>query len=428
MQRLDRVLQLACVTRPTPIVVPADGRSVIDGRPRLPTDPHAAKLCEICQGIIHLLVASTFAQEAENPPLEAMWNPAGYQKIWRASPAWVQQLDHQRESLAQWLIEDDRRGVMAIAPRFVPRQIEGEPVPTAQVAGRTDPSSGYAPDAEDRELFRRVRCVVVENPERFREAGKVLDTRYAWRSIKARERKQEARFPAAWRESINAQRADAVIPRASSRNIPYGRLMAAISDLLADQIDFTAMRREERWHRASLVLLVTWLLTDPDAADERLGLTDLESGLWTLKSAPILMPLFRDNAVERDWLSVARAALECFDDQRKTASGGKRDDTGHSLAPSANVLEQNATTAAKAAPNLTAQAVSDPDPFRPIPWFVDAVGIPYQAVRSLVRHEKVRERACKRGRCTKEVSVLDVARERPGDETAIREAAGLLGG
>ncbi|MCL4197712.1 MAG: hypothetical protein KJZ69_09505 [Phycisphaerales bacterium] len=258
-------------------------------------------------------------QVAINPPAAAIWDPDEYYETWKASRDWIGQLEHENARLHDWIVEDARHGERALSPIFAASSICESPE-------RGPGGLVYQPDEHDRRFFTQVRNLIASQPELFRAAGQALDTRYAWRNIRARERAKEARLPEAWRLANDARRMGARIPRASSRNIPYGRVMACVSDLLGERIDFTTMRREERCRRAALVVLVTWLLSDPDAGDPPLGLTDLESKLWLLDSSPVLMPLFRDNAVERDWLALAKAAFECLAD---SAAG---DETGNARA------------------------------------------------------------------------------------------------
>lgn len=131
----------------------------------------------------------------------------------------------------------------------------------------------FRPTPQDAELFDRIREEVTGHPDDYREAGAWLDGRYSRGGIVG------ARSPEVPRAS------DSLGTPNDPRNEPVWRLNCCVVDLLADaaagELDLTVLPDYERLKAARRIVYVTWLITDPEAEQRRVGASSLEAVPWT---------------------------------------------------------------------------------------------------------------------------------------------------
>ena len=172
----------------------------------------------------------------------------------------------------------------------------------------------YRPTLEEQRFFDEVRQHIDRNRDDFREAGRWLETEYAIEQVDQREREgrpdDPANYQQARKEMEQLDRAAGLRPtERSPASVLYVRLIRCAKDILRDQPDVTNYERNERLPLARRIIFVTWLMTDPDAADLQLSFTTLETMPWCRGwDVSLGRSMLRDAVLARGWMKLARPA------------------------------------------------------------------------------------------------------------------------
>ena len=171
------------------------------------------------------------------------------------------------------------------------RDVDGDPVARAgrRQVNLPEPDGDEVQEAmppqEDMAFFRQIADDIKSRPEFYREAGEWLDENF---SNEAFQRREQAR----WEELLRKEEACELSPeerrflenqrskppaeteRARTSFLPLRRFNDAIRPYLKRPRAFPTVRDAKR------ILLMTWLLTEPEAEESGLGLTGFEHLLW----------------------------------------------------------------------------------------------------------------------------------------------------
>ena len=177
-----------------------------------------------------------------------------------------------------------------------------------------DITTPYRPTLEQQRFFDEVRRHIDRHRDDFREAGQWLGTEYAIEQVDRREREGRPSDPANYQQAHEEmeQRDRAAGLRTKERSPEsalFTRLSGCARDILHDQPDVTNYERNERLPLARRIIFVTWLMTDPDTAELKLGFTTLETMPWAGDwSVSLGRSMVRDDIIPRGWMELARPA------------------------------------------------------------------------------------------------------------------------
>ena len=177
----------------------------------------------------------------------------------------------------------------------------------------------YRPTLEEQSFFDDVRRHIEQHRDDFCEAGQWLDNEYAIEQVDRREREGRPGDPANYQQAQEereqrSREAGHRIKERSPESVLFIRLICCAQDILRDQPDITNYERNERLPLARRIIFVTWLLTDPDAAELKLGFTTLEMMPWAGDWQEDLgRSIVRDDVLLRGWMKLARPAFLVLD-------------------------------------------------------------------------------------------------------------------
>lgn len=172
----------------------------------------------------------------------------------------------------------------------------------------------YRPTMEEQRFFDEVRRHIDQNRNDFRKAGQWLETEYAIEQVDRREREGRPGDPANYQQAQEEreQRSREAGNRPKERSpesVLFARLIRCAQDFLHDQPDVTNYQRHERLPLARRIIFVTWLMTDPDAAELKLGFTTLEMMPWAGDwRVGLGRSMVRDDIIPRGWIELAHPA------------------------------------------------------------------------------------------------------------------------
>ncbi len=180
-----------------------------------------------------------------------------------------------------------------------------------------DSTTLYRPTLEEQSFFDEVRRHIDKNRDDFREAGQWLETEYAFEQVDQREREgrpgDPANYQQAQEEREQQSREAGYRPKERSpESVLFVRLIGCAQDILHDQPDVTNYERNERLPLVRRIIFVTWLLTDPDAAELKLGFTTLETMPWGGDWRVDLLgrSMVRDDILLKGWMELAHPAWQ----------------------------------------------------------------------------------------------------------------------
>jgi len=165
------------------------------------------------------------------------------------------------------------------------------------------------PSFSDEELFLLDQIIkeVVDHPDDYREIGRWLDEHYSATAIRKRKADEPDR------------------PYLKTHELEtYVRFRMVIEDIKCDRINFQRMESQERLFQARKLLLILWLLIDPDAHTRKLGISRFEDWAWNrpIDGMPDGVPgRWYEQVFEFDkntdyWLPLAKEALSVVTNAR----------------------------------------------------------------------------------------------------------------
>lgn len=169
------------------------------------------------------------------------------------------------------------------------------------------------PSDEDQELFEQIADRIRSHPEEFEAAGQLLDRDYGREAVLKRDK-----------EKADRDIADGWPPEKAREANRMTRVCVATADLLNDPPDFGSLRRDERVLKARLILVLTWIVTDPDADRCDFEITDLQEWPWGdevlhRESAKAWVLQYRPD----QWCRLVRQAIKVLPDSKKKGKIGR---------------------------------------------------------------------------------------------------------
>lgn len=189
----------------------------------------------------------------------------------------------------------------------------------------------YRPTPDEQKLFMAIRTHIEGNRKNFREAGEWLETEYTIEEIDRREREGKPTYPADYkavheaRERWYEENGFVTCPLQETSK-PFVRLLRSAQDLLEEKPDVTNMVRVVRGKISRRILFVTWLITDPDAAELGLGFTTLEKMPWNTNCEVLDRSMIRDEIIPRGWMQLVKPVWTMFQEESKHVGSEGGDD------------------------------------------------------------------------------------------------------
>lgn len=146
------------------------------------------------------------------------------------------------------------------------------------------------------ELFNGIAALVRADLEAFRDTGRLLDQEYSESEIRRRHRNHRRRIQ---RRNAMIRERNAGLPEQDQQSelvelSPLGRrrmsraqrFQRAWDAIRHDPPEFAMMRQEDQVAMARQIVLMTWIVTDPDA-DHFTKLTEFQTGGWSPTNSEI---------------------------------------------------------------------------------------------------------------------------------------------
>ncbi len=249
-------------------------------------------------------------------------------------PTFVVQLGRWAQRLAE-LAEADRDGA-----RKDRKPSRGLPTGCTSM-GHEDASQEAMPPLADVRFFQQVAADIKARAEFYRDAGEWLDENFSNDAFQRRER-------ARWKELLGKEKSGELSPAGkrfleNQRAKPKAQTERARKSFLAlrrfNEATGTYRKRPPAFptvQEAKRILLMTWLMTDPEAEHAGLRLTEFESWAWDtdrdeheIQSRRYASDWWRYPSDAYDaWVDLARRAWATTEPMREPAPNVKHGDAG----------------------------------------------------------------------------------------------------
>lgn len=144
------------------------------------------------------------------------------------------------------------------------------------------------PDNKDKRVFTKLIRHIINNPDEYHEAGRLLDVQYSESAILKRDEAEakiddgEANLEEDEANFLELKGLTSIPAREVNMTT---RFYVATTDLLDTPPDFPYLRQEDRLLTAKHILILTWIVIDPDADQCDFRITELQDWPWSDQNA-----------------------------------------------------------------------------------------------------------------------------------------------